>query len=218
MAETAPLPIVACLLRLAAAIMDWVSAHPDATLAEQEEGLLGLVRAALPGLLRALMYSCTSALREPAAGARQACPGCGKGYRPLERRGRAVLTACGPVAFERPYHYCRACKAGWAPADTSLGLAPFQRLSDKVRLWVVGLGAAMTFREATRNLAELTGLDLTAETARVTCEAAGDHWVREEDAAAARVARTREAAEPVDAAPGELVVEVDGVMARFLDG
>src|SRR5438552_9882800 len=113
MAETSPLPIVACVLRLAAAIMDWVSAHPDAPLREQEEALLGLVRAALPELLKAVMYSCTSALREPTAGSRQACPGCGKGYRPLERRGRTVLTACGAVAFGRPYHYCRRCKAGW---------------------------------------------------------------------------------------------------------
>src|SRR5262245_63927081 len=111
MAETGPLPIVACLLRLAAAILDWVAAHPDAPLREREEALLGLVRAALPELMRAVMYSCTSALREPAAGSRQACPGCGKGYRPRERRGRAVLTAGGPVSFERPYHYCRACKA-----------------------------------------------------------------------------------------------------------
>jgi hypothetical protein len=36
--------------------------------------------------------------------------------------------------------------------------------------------------------------------------------------AAVEVARTQEAAEPVDPAPGLLVVETDGTMIRYLDG
>jgi hypothetical protein len=204
---------------LAAAIWAWVREHPDATLAEQEEALLGLVRQALPGLMRAVLYAGTSALTGPAAEARQPCPGCGKGRRPHEReKPRAVLTACGAVTFARPYYYCGRCRAGWAPADASLGLLPFQRLSAKVRGWVVGRAAKATFREAAADLAELAGVAVSAETVRATAESVGAAWVAAEDAAAAATARTREAAEPVDPAPGKLVVETDGVMVRYLDG
>jgi hypothetical protein len=59
---------------------------------------------------------------------------------------------------------------------------------------------------------------LKAETVRVTCEAIGDYWVQQQIQAAAFVQKEREAAEQVESAPGELVVEVDGVMVRFLDG
>ena len=73
MGGTVPAAIVACLEQLAAAIWQWVREHPDATLAEQEEALLGLVRAALPELMRCLLYACTSALTSPAAGAPRCC-------------------------------------------------------------------------------------------------------------------------------------------------
>jgi hypothetical protein len=211
--------MVACLEQLATAIWAWSRAHPEATLAEQEEALLGMVRQALPELLRAVLYACTSALTTPAAGSRQPCPGCGKSYRPHQRdHPRTVLTACGAVTFARSYYYCRRCQAGWAPADAALGLSPFQRLSERVRGWLVGQAAKSTFREAARDLADLAGVALSAETVRTTSEAVGAGWVAAEDAAAETVQRTREAAETVDPAPGKLVVETDGVMVRFLGG
>src|SRR5439155_10014683 len=91
MASTLPERIVACLLGLAERIAAWAEAHPDAPLAEQEWAVLGLVRASLPALLEAVMFACTPALSEPGLSARRACPGCGKGRRPHERRARAVL-------------------------------------------------------------------------------------------------------------------------------
>src|SRR5437764_579175 len=136
MRATLPERIVACLLGLAGRIAAWVEAHPDAPLAEQEWAVLELVRASLPGLLEAVLLACTPGLGEPGLSARQPCPECGVGRRPHERRGRTVLTVCGAVTYERAYYYCRACKHGWAPADTALGLSPFQRLSERVRGWV----------------------------------------------------------------------------------
>jgi hypothetical protein len=49
-------------------------------------------------------------------------------------------------------------------------------------------------------------------------EAAGAALGVAEDAAVARVEQTREAAEPVEPAPGLLVVEADGAMLRYFHG
>src|SRR5438874_2601548 len=80
------------------------------------------------------------------------------------------------------------------------------------------VGAATDFREAAELLAELTGLELGAETVRRHTERLGAALRASEDAAVAQVERTREAAEPVDTAPGVLLVETDGAMVRYLDG
>jgi hypothetical protein len=218
MAATLSERIVACLLGLAKRVEAWAEAHPDAPLAEQEWAVLGLVRASLPGLLEAVLLGCTPALSEPGLGARAACPGCGKRRRPHGRRARTVLTVCGAVTFARAYYYCRGCAQGWAPADGALGLLPSQRLSERVREWAVWLGAVTVFREAQTWLGQLTGLELGAETIRGQAEAAGAELAAAREQAAATVLRTREAAEAVEAAPGQLVVETDGVMVRFLDG
>src|SRR5439155_19200957 len=85
---------------------------------------------------------------------------------------RAVLTACGAATFARAYYYCGRCGAGWAPADASLGLLPFQRLSAKVRGWVVGRAAKSTFREAAADLENLAGVAVSAEAVRALAEAA----------------------------------------------
>src|SRR5207247_2007519 len=81
--------IVACLLGLAKRIEAWAEAHPDAPLAEQAWAVLGLVRAALPALLEAVLLACTPGLSEPGLSARQPCPGCGTGRRAVGRRGGA---------------------------------------------------------------------------------------------------------------------------------
>ena len=50
-----------------------------------------------------------------------------KGTRGLtvqEHVRRTVETMVGPVALERPYFYCRACRAGLSPLDDALGGGP----------------------------------------------------------------------------------------------
>jgi hypothetical protein len=84
--------------------------------------------------------------------------------------------------------------------------------------WVARLGGLTDFREAAELLAEYTGLVVGTETVRRHTERVGSGLADAEDAALAEVERTREAAGPVDPAPGDLVVELDGVMARYLGG
>ena len=116
MSEALPLAIVACLTRLATDLAHWATDHRDAPLAEQEQAVLDLVRAALPDLLSAVLPLCTSALTLPVAGLRQRCPICDQRRGLLDWRWRQVLTVCGMVRFERPYYYCRKCReAGSRP-------------------------------------------------------------------------------------------------------
>jgi hypothetical protein len=49
------------------------------------------------------------------------CPRCARGLKVQEHVGRTVETRVGPVALERPYCYCRACRVGLSPLDNTLG-------------------------------------------------------------------------------------------------
>jgi Uncharacterised protein family (UPF0236) len=50
------------------------------------------------------------------------CPRCHGVLKARERVCRTVETMVGPVQLERPYFYCRACRAGVYPLDAALGV------------------------------------------------------------------------------------------------
>lgn len=218
MAEAFPQAIITRLTRLGSDLAAWSRTHQDVSLADQEQAVLALVRAALPDLLVGVQQGCTRALRLPVAGLRQPCPRCGQRQGSHQWRVRQVLTVCGSLTFERPYYYCRRCHHGWAPADSSLGLPPSQRVSAGLQAWLVRLGATTDYREAAALLEQLTGLALVPETVRHHTGVGGTALEAAQQAAMAMVVRTGEAAAPVAPAPGRLVVETDGVMVRYRDG
>lgn len=217
MNKALPGGIVAQVGQLGRELESWAREHRDAPLAEQERGVLEIVRRALPRLLEAVIELSTSGLQAPLAQWRQPCPRCGKRTRVQSRRRREVLTTCGLVRLERAWHVCRACGHGFSPVDTTLELASRARLSAALRGWVVELGAATSFAEAAGLLEKLTGLRVAPETVRQHTEAVGTAVEEAQQTAMAEVARTREPAGAVDPAPGTLVVETDGVMVRYLD-
>jgi hypothetical protein len=147
------------------------------------------------------------------------CPHCrAAGQEAIVRqRSRDLLTRCGSITLRRAYRTCRRCGHAYAPLDAALGLAPSVRMSEAARALVVRHGVRLPFREAATFLAESAGLVLGAETVRSQTIAAGQALRAAEDEAVARSARTRDPAEPVDAPPGKLTAEVDGVMVRYLD-
>lgn len=218
MREAVPSEIVARLLALAEALTTWASEHRDASLAEQEQAVLAVVRAALPDLLGALVRLTSSALDPGVRGVRRRCPHCGTRARVDQWRTRQVRTVCGLVAIARPWYRCRSCHRGFSPVDQSLDLVPRARLSATLTGWVVRLGATTTFREAALLLEELTGLTVAPDTVRAQSEGCGTALAAAEDGAVAQVLATREPATAVDPAPGTLLVEADGVMVRYRDG
>jgi hypothetical protein len=150
---------------------------------------------------------------------RQPCPGCGTRRRPRRQwRRRTVQTVCGPLHYERPYYWCSACRHGWCPADQTLAVPPRARLSAGLTAWLAELGAGATFAPAAALLERLTGLRVSDETVRQQAERQGAEHEAAQQAAIGHVQATQEAAEPVSAAPGLLVVQADGVLVRYADG
>jgi hypothetical protein len=181
--------------------------------------VLGLVRRVLPRLLEAVIGAATSGLDRRVRRAREACPGCGRKVQPWEaERPRQVLTQCGAVTLARPWYHCRACRQGWSVVETVPGVPSRTQTSAGVRQWGLELAASLPYREAAERLDSLAGIALGPETLRRLAVAVGTTIAEAEEHAAAQVARTQEAAEPVERAPGLLVVETDGTMIRYLDG
>jgi hypothetical protein len=129
-----------------------------------------------------------------------------------------VLTQCGAVTIERPWYTCAGCRYGWSVVETTLGVASRQRSSAGLVAWLVRLGATTDYREAAELLDEVTGLAVGAETIRRECIRVGTAIRAAEAAAIQQTQLTREAAEPLDPAPGLLVLEADGAMIRFTEG
>jgi hypothetical protein len=219
MSHTIPEQIVAAAQELAEALGAWCSEGQNQPLAAHEQAVLDRVRAALPRLLEAVVHAATSGLHPRLASAQQRCPSCGRRVAPRrDPRARQVLTRCGPVQLRRPYFFCAGCRQGWSVVSTTLGLAARRRTSAGLDEWLAWLGATTDFRAAAALLAELSGLELGAETVRRHTERLGAALRASDDRAAGQVEQTREAAAPVDAVPGVLLVETDGAMVRYLDG
>lgn len=216
-----PIPeeIVAALDGLGALLAEWCEAGRDQPLAAHERRVLGLVRGVLPRLLEAVVEAATSGLDRRLRQGRQACPGCGTKTPPWEpARARQMLTQCGAVTLERPWYHCRRCRQGWSVVETVLGVPTRVQTSAGVRQWGLELAASLPYREAAERLDSLTGIALGPETLRRLAIEVGTTLADAEEQAAAEVARTQEAADPLDRAPGLLVVETDGTMIRYLDG
>jgi hypothetical protein len=218
MTRAIPEQIVAAVTTLAESLAGWCEEGRDGRLEQHEAAVLDRVRQVLPQLLEAVVAVATSGLAPRVRGGRSACPGCGRKVRPHQERPRQVLTQCGVVVIERPWYTCARCHHGWSVVETTLGVASRQRSSAGLAAWLVRLGATTDYREAAELLDELTGLAVGPETIRRESVRVGTALRVAEAAAIEQTQRTREAAEPLDPAPGLLVLEADGAMIQFTDG
>jgi len=205
--------MLACAEACVNALARWGHDHPDADLDQREEQVLRQGRLLLAGLL--IWVAVAAAPRTPGR-----CPACGA-WAPepvVRQRPRALLSRCGLLRVPRELATCRGCGTSWAPLDRVLKLQPYQRLTGGLRQDLVQLGIDLPFARAARQLLRLTGLAVGSETIRRHSEAVGRELEAAQQAAIRHVERTREAAEPPEPAPGQLVVQTDGVMVHFLDG
>ena len=218
MTRAIPEQIVTAVTELAESLARWCEEGRDGRLEQHEAAVLERVRQVLPTLLEAVIEAATSGLAPRVRGQRSACPRCGRKVRPHQERPRQVLTQCGAVLLERPWYTCARCHHGWSVVETTLGVGSRQRSSAGLVAWLVRLGATTDYREAADLLDELTGQAVGAETIRRECLRVGTAIRTAEAAAIRQTQRTREAAEPLDPAPGLLVLEADGAMIQFTDG
>ncbi len=216
--EVLPPGMIAELQSLGTALLTVVREHRDAPLAALEGEVLETVRAKLPKLLEEVVKLSTTSLQPTLSHWQQPCPNCGQYAQVQSWRPRTLTTVCGRITFERPWFVCRDCQHGFSPVDRTLGLQARSRLSEGLREWIVGLGASTSFAEAAYWLEKLTGLAVSPETVRQQTEQRGHEMEVAQQQASEQVKETQEPATPLDAAPGVLVVETDGVMLRYLDG
>jgi hypothetical protein len=196
------------------ALCTWAHDEPLADFDAREEHVLKVGRQLLATWLGQL--ASVAGPRTPA------CPKCGVHSLNAVRRQRTprvVNSRCGSVHIPRVRLTCRGCGHSWLPLNSVLGIAVKQRTSGGLQHWEALLGGLTTFAEAAQLLETLAGVDVGIETLRTHAEAAGTELEREQRATMAHVVATQEP--PPNYAPvGDdqvLVVEADGVMARYRD-
>src|SRR6266542_4964687 len=135
------------------------------------------------------------------------------------RKPRTMNSRCGTVHIPRVRLTCRGCGHGWLPLQSALGFDAKQRTSGGLQHWEALVGGLTIFAEAAQLLETLAGVQVGTETLRTHAEAAGTELEGEQRAAMAHVQATQEP--PLGYAPvaetQSLVVEADGVMARYRD-
>src|SRR5262245_26228651 len=90
------------------------------------------------------------------------CPKCTRLLKVQEHVGRTVETMVGPVALERPYFYCRACRVGFSPLDDALGLVAGCKQLDMQHA-AVPLVTAVPYDTAQSLFGDLTGMPFGSE-------------------------------------------------------
>ena len=148
----------------------------------------------------------------------RACPHCGGRARYVRKREGVAITLQGGVKYRRAYYQCEVCHQGHYPRDEELQIRPGQ-MSEKV-LEVAGrIGAEGAFQSGSELLAELLGLELSANSVRKACQVLGERVIAQEEAAYAEsqdLERQRE--HQRCEGPERLFLAIDGFMAPFRDG
>jgi hypothetical protein len=112
--------------------------------------------------------------------ARVACP-CGQSARYREKRCRNLLTAVGPVRFERAYYCCHSCHHGQSPRDWELDILDTE-YSPGVRRMMAVVGSDASFDQGREQLQLLAGLEVTRKAVERHAEAIGSDIERHEQA------------------------------------
>ena len=97
---------------------------------------------------------------------------CGKQARYRDKRTRSLLTAVGPVRFERGYYHCASCHRGQSPRDRELDVVD-TGYSPGVRRMMAVVGSDTSFDRGREQLELLAGLEVTRKAVERHSEAIG---------------------------------------------
>jgi hypothetical protein len=97
---------------------------------------------------------------------------CGQAARYRERRSRDLLTAVGPVRFERAYYCCSCCHRGQSPRDRELDILD-TGYSPGVRRMMAVVGSDASFDKGREQMELLAGLKVTRKAVERHAEAIG---------------------------------------------
>lgn len=111
------------------------------------------------------------------AGAHSDC-GCGQPARYKGERARRIVTLSGEVVLMRSYYYCERCRSGFCPLDASLAIGR-KEYSCRVAALAGRVVSFLPHELASRELAALTGIRLSASTLRRAGLAMGGQIARD---------------------------------------
>jgi hypothetical protein len=141
--------------------------------------------------------------------------------RPVGEKPRQARTLGGPLAYRRSVYECPACRSAHAPLDEELGLASGEKLTRRVVRKVAYAAANQSFGEASRTLAELADLGVSAaECARVAQQEGAriEQAQRQREAGHLRPVSPEQPAEPAEIASQRLVMEADAACVLTVAG
>jgi hypothetical protein len=103
--------------------------------------------------------------------ARVACA-CGAQAHYHDQRPKRLLTALGPVDYQRPYYVCPHCHQGQSPRDRELDVED-THYSPGVRRMMAAVGSESSFDHGREQMELLAGLQVTAKAVERQAEAIG---------------------------------------------
>ena len=106
--------------------------------------------------------------------------GCGQHARYRQMRSRNLLTAVGPVRFERPYYCCDSCHHGQSPRDRELDVVGTD-YSPGVRRMMAVVGSDASFDHGREQMELLAGLAVTRKAVERHAEAIGSDIAHREE-------------------------------------
>ena len=160
------------------------------------------------GLHRAGSAMMSRLLTEPGGHAARVTCVCGAEARYHDHRPKRLVTALGPIEFERAYYICPNCQCGHSPRDRELDVEGTE-CSPGVRRMMALVGSEVSFDQGREQLELLAGLKITAKAVERQAEAIGaDVAAREQEQA--RRAKQIELPEVCAPAVPVLYIQMDG--------
>lgn len=133
---------------------------------------------------------------------------CGHAAHYYDSRPKQLLTALGPVRFQRSYYVCPHCHQGQSPRDRELDVEGVS-CSPGVRRMLAVVGSESSFDQGREQLELLAGIEVTAKAVERHAEAIGsDIEVRQQS----EIGRAKQLELPVAGGPAVplLYIEMDG--------
>ena len=147
-------------------------------------------------------------LSRPSPPASQTPCACGHSAHYHDTRPKQLLTALGPVRFERGYYVCPHCHQGQSPRDRELDVEGMV-CSPGVRRMMAVVGSESSFEQGREQLELLAGIDVTAKAVERQAEAIGAD-VEAAQQAEIRRAKQLELPEVCALSVPVLYIEMDG--------
>jgi hypothetical protein len=147
-------------------------------------------------------------LSSPSPPASQTPCGCGHLAQYHDTRPKQLLTAVGPVRFERGYYVCPHCRQGQSPRDRELDVEGMA-CSPGVRRMTAVVGSESSFEQGREQLQLLAGIEVTAKAVERHAEAIGANLEAAQQAEIRR-AKQLDLPEVCASAVPLLYIEMDG--------